>query len=740
MLNSAPLNDYPLNGEAEEGDKASAPLRVQVFEQGEYVAPVVVRVWHGVGYRVAALTAHVFDYGDVAGALAVRVSLGTGTALVPVVAHVFDHGESLAAMLVRVSQGTGKGVAALAINVAAAQGKAATWLKVRVVSLPGTVAAALSVVVTHPHAAIAAPLKVRVWAAGKAVAGLGVAVSAPGNPPPPVDGVTPWTATVMLSGADVSARITGEIEVEAEEGAARIATFALVPAGGPVDPFVWVGATVVIDAGFGVQRRIFTGVVETPEYDPITTITRFRCTDGLQGKLDQMMRAQIDTLIGGEWSHVIFDFGSVGQAYADEQLSTVAAAVECDAQGAPRRTLWAAKSSPDVTLTEAEIFDESLSISLAGRSGIKNRFKLAVEYRYPIIKERRWNYRWDHPDDSLYKIMQHSPTFPTREHVTGAIDGCNWHLVESHYKQLPVQQWWQPAGGSWALWIISPETRDSLVWGFGALFAMRYHQEATEKWSVVVESPDSIAQLGAIEEEVSVGLAVDAADEIAEWEKDYAREPILPVLGEGEAVKSLTEQEIDGRPVFEAASRCAVARATVAILAAHRSTRVGASIVFDGRRDLAETIRINTSPILAKGKVSRLRHRLDIDSGAAVTELEIAISTIAATGLPASDPIEIPPEAPKPESPTAKPSALRSMGDTFVSSGQPAPALIEFPNGYIGRDVKETAGKDETEFPPTEFRITPPDIPDDDRDPLDLEQASSTFRVAIPQDQLSLAA
>ena len=41
-----------------------------------------------------------------------------------------------------------------------------------------------------------------------------------------------WSIRVMLGGADVSERLTGSVEIEAEEGAARIATLTLLLAAG----------------------------------------------------------------------------------------------------------------------------------------------------------------------------------------------------------------------------------------------------------------------------------------------------------------------------------------------------------------------------------------------------------------------------------------------------------------------------------------------------------------------------
>ncbi|HPA40314.1 MAG TPA: hypothetical protein PLV04_16325, partial [Phenylobacterium sp.] len=45
-----------------------------------------------------------------------------------------------------------------------------------------------------------------------------------------------WSASVSLDGVDVSARVVGVIEVDAEENASRIASFSLIPATGSINP------------------------------------------------------------------------------------------------------------------------------------------------------------------------------------------------------------------------------------------------------------------------------------------------------------------------------------------------------------------------------------------------------------------------------------------------------------------------------------------------------------------------
>ena len=114
-----------------------------------------------------------------------------------------------------------------------------------------------------------------------------------------------WRAVVTLGGVDVSERLTGDIEVEATEGEARIARFSLVPAPGPIVLPQWSGQQVTIDSaeladdGSALNpRRLFTGVVDVPDYDITTHVVTFECTDQLQEVIGNLPREWVDAHVG----------------------------------------------------------------------------------------------------------------------------------------------------------------------------------------------------------------------------------------------------------------------------------------------------------------------------------------------------------------------------------------------------------------------------------------------------------
>jgi len=126
----------------------------------------------------------------------------------------------------------------------------------------------------------------------------------PGLPPiityPPTYGGTTgagtaaavWSAVVTIAGVDVSARIVGDIRVEASEGAARIAELTIRPANGTGFAISdWSGKAItidVVDMATGVatdSRRLFTGIIDTPTLDLNLRTIGLLATDNLQNQI-----------------------------------------------------------------------------------------------------------------------------------------------------------------------------------------------------------------------------------------------------------------------------------------------------------------------------------------------------------------------------------------------------------------------------------------------------------------------
>lgn len=747
-LNSATLNSLP---QSTDYDSPELPLALALWGDGQPELPLGLRVVYGVGYPELKLRLDLTGDGEPELPLGLQLVYGSGQPELPLKLGQLAEGEPELPLWLTLVYGSGQPELPLALGWQPLEGQPELRLKLTGYA-DGEPELPLGLAVVAASGQPELPLALIAYAEGQPELPLALTVHAGGisSVPAPVPGYGAglWRARVLLDGVDVSARLTGTITVEAEESAARVAEFTLLPTGGALNPWTYVAADVEIEHQWdgGPWLPLFRGVVETPEYNPVERTLAMRCTDDRQGVLNRLTRGQIDALIAaGRWSAAVFDEADAGLAYAENRISTTPAALELDRNRVPRVTPWAAKAQADHEYTAAQIFDGSLSLDLAGRSQIHNKSDLSFQYRYPRLKRRAWQFRWDHPDNTLNLILANAPTFPTRDMVLGAINGTGWIPRVISIRELPPAQWYQPILGQWAYWGIDEDVRANLVWGVSAVLDNRYAQGVTETWKATVTAPDSIAQLGEIGDEASANLSVEF--DTAAWEADEEAEPVVPEPANamasltGETSQDMTTQAEDGRPVAEAAFETLVARAQTAILAAHRATRVAAAVPLDALLSLTDTVRVATSVLTAKGKVVRVHHRMDIDAGTADTEFAIAISAVNASGLASTTP-PAPPAAPaKPESLSAQPGKLIDGATTVLhdGNGQLTEAVrATVKTGFIGNAESALAAGATAATP--EFRVTVPEIPAEDRDPLELDAAPKTFTVAIPQDELAIAA
>lgn len=551
-----------------------------------------------------------------------------------------------------------------------------------------------------------------------------------------------WVPRVTLGGVDVTARCTGRIHVEAEEGAARVAEFSLTPTGAPFSAVALLGQAVTIDFSKSdaahamlTPVRLFTGRVADPQWDATNGITSLRCADSLIESVDAASRASLDALIAGaRWSPHVFDEALQGWDYAQALLSTVPTAVDCDAGGALRMTAWAAKTTPDWTIT-APIY-QSERLELGAWRDFTNVVTVDFGYRYPVLAKRQllidWKYHGYGTCPTALGIPVVTPTMPT---VLSAIDATGWeHSIVSEHKTN--------------IWDTLVDDAQWRMW-------RRYAQTLTERYQLRVSAPGSESLFGEQAATVSAHLEVDF--DAAAWEQDPDALPAFTIQSHGEERLSMTSQAEDGRAVADQAIETLIVKARRQILAAHRAHRMRFAVPLNPLLDLPHTIRLQGARITAKGKVSHLVHTMDLYSGEATTEVTLLLSGSGYVGGQADTPVAAP--AP-PAIPVPVPTGLRVTwgsqiqlydalgGNTIYPAGFPAIdwempgfAVILNEYGLVSPDLPEKPPISEfggVTFAASEnqFLVAAPEIPSADRDPAEAVQQSATFEVAIPEDEL----
>lgn len=502
------------------------------------------------------------------------------------------------------------------------------------------------------------PLEIAVVGYGRAMVPLALSVV----PADVLSGVTPvtdgdsaatWGVVVAIAGVDVTDSVVGQITVEAEEGTARIADLTLELPAGEVYLPSWTGARVVIwlaDMASGSPTSalpLFTGQVDLPDIDVDAGFIALRCTDNLQNVIDNLSRVQIDDLVGGIWSPVVFDKGTKGWRYYKDRASTVAASIDLSPTGALRRTPWAAKSTADLTIDDDTAFESTVRPQMAERNGLVNRIDVTFAYRAPKIKGEGYVCAYDIMaafSTAFPYWVRDGGNFLVRASVIEAIEAAGGTVDSIVWTELPTTAVVIPAlgGGVAGTWIPNPATDPLMCLGFAAVVSFDYAQFVDESHEIAIEAPNSIAVFGRLRESMSGALEGETIDAVASetgavlYKSGLTTIPPMATASISAGYTTATTLALTAetdRAAANTAMETLIAIGKARIAETHRGHVVWFSVPANAAIDVDKTLAIAAQGVTARGKVKHLRHVLDVDAAEATTEVMLAISACAGLGI-----------------------------------------------------------------------------------------------------------
>ncbi|BAU76127.1 hypothetical protein [Metapseudomonas furukawaii] len=556
-----------------------------------------------------------------------------------------------------------------------------------------------------------------------------------------------WDVRLMLNGVDASDLLTGVVRIEREEGARALADFNLLLDAGAVNPASYVGQSVAIyyrdlRNGAWVETLRFTGQVIRPQFNLQTRVLACECSDRLQEEVEAMDVAAIDALVGGLWSADVFEAveGRSRWDYAQERLSTRAASLQRAVEGSLQVTPWATGPTAFV-IPAGAVLDGSLDWLPVELNDRVNVVEVAADYRFIRLRERHQDFSWEHPAVAGVTIIDgfcstwgrnDNTEVPDIAMIEAASSGAGYQAI------LATANWGRvPATGSGALcdppfgWTNAyPDLLLSATW----TSAMRWSQRVTEQYSLRVEAPASVAQAGEVISRERVALETES-DREAEFEGATFTEPEADAIQDalGDWVVDLREEErrID-------AISCLLAMAATSIRAAHRGNRLAFQLPTSDTRGfrLEHTLHVQDTilghPVQCRARVFNLTDEWDLDAGAAITSIQLAVSQgggdvadpLTPPAIPSSTPPGVPP------SPTQLATQLGSRNSSPIYDDE----LDGFAGNYTVNDLDINPALEEF---PRRFDLTAPEIPEEHRDEY-LVTVAQTYRVTIDNDLLEL--
>lgn len=594
-----------------------------------------------------------------------------------------------------------------------------------------TPAAPILLTVAQHTYAPAAPIELSVHALFTPAAPIALAVHEPGLP-------TNWGLRCLLNGVDVSARLRGMQSVEAEEGAARIASLQLLPPAGALDVLDYVGVPVVLDfvrriGAAEVPVRVFTGRVDTPTYDMATRTLALSCTDDMQNRVAAMSTADIDALIPGRYSVAVQGEQTDNWDYAVARMTTVPGSLDCDANGGLRVTMWDGLPLYD-TLDDTSLLWPAQPPEFPQRTEIINRVEIDYAYRYARVRQRNTTVGFSATRADMDKCGYVYPSF---SEIYSAVSGAGWVITQSLHTNPPATIPHSTGG------VVRPRSDAcdlAIFW-----LTQRHGQSISEAYSITVEAPESVAQNGTLPHSLTGALEETEFDYRA-WETDYGMAPLMPAGGEQDYAPTATREASDY------AIQTLLDQARVKILGSHRGATVSNATPCNPRIDLDKRLAIDTAELQAEGKVRRVRHAFDLAGGSAITEFSLAIFGAGGAGILTPDDLD-PPEPPAEETRSGSnswtsgiPSLTVAVHDSTPYSDSLMGLLVNPEQFYTVEDVPDGLGGFETiayenphyvagSYDVTGFRVEMPGVDDEDRQPVTLPVAQS-YSIVLPADTL----
>jgi len=571
---------------------------------------------------------------------------------------------------------------------------------------------------------------------GTASAGLAISVVSP-LVFASTSGSISWSPSVVVGTADVSARLSGSLKINAAEDSARVATLTLIPATA-ADLDGYEGQAVTIDVtlfrtGQTATYRLFTGTVERSEFAFAERLVTLSCRDGWQEHPAACASAaQVEALLGGlattagkllPWSDAKPD----PAGYFSGLLETLPGATAIDSGGVWQVVPWTI-GAPAATFGAGEVFDGSIDVITAARADLPAAVRATLAVRCHRLHSAEVDVDWTAVDYSRY-IVDGLPVLP-KATALAALDGVSgWHTRGDPVIVAPTPGSYGPIGD--AYYVVSPEQAPSICQSFTATLYRRWYQEVEVVHSVTIDLGGSSSRDDSINAAIASDFdasAWESAARAAEVSEIYAaNDPhpptVTPTGYEGlPAPWPPTNGALDHpgditAPELQAAVSQVVARAMRRAASGQRRRRVTFSRPLDPRWEIGAVLAIDAGGVTATGQVSEIEHEMDIESGALASTFTLAVpaGNGSVTGYTAT--------AGAPGNTVSHALTAPDLGNWVGASYDTLPDPDEDTvQGFLCNvDPRSDNYDDEAPAYVVQFRIVMPDIPAPLRDPLTIE-------------------
>jgi hypothetical protein len=468
-----------------------------------------------------------------------------------------------------------------------------------------------------------------------------------------------WDVAITIGGVFFPrAQLTGRVYINKTEDDNHTAEFTILLPAGTYNLYQYQGKPVAISIYTNELGwyTAFTGTVDIPVFDALRERLKLNCVADRRALIESIT-SPINRFNLGFYSAVILGEYNNTYEYITNALETVASSLDFDGYGQANLTSWTPKATADFTYGSSDVYRRNPQVVLESGAKVINQVKLTLEYGYQRLYHRQQNWQWTLGYDAICPFLRDRPSFPTKEMIISAIKGAGWP-IRNNIAFTPIfDSGAYQCNGTWAMWSTSETqwtnspvtdssgnavtdssgnltyqaqptsiTNNQDLYCMGASWnaTFRWNQNITERYTVIVDCPNSRAIYGTLQQAESYGMT--DPNQYAEWESSYkAYQPPPTVSGTISIYPDSNSSNyyIDAtaeRSKFSTAFLIALQKAKTTILKSHRDSRIVFQRELTPNLELKHTVRLTGKYIQGKGKASKIEHFLcisDCESGTA---------------------------------------------------------------------------------------------------------------------------
>lgn len=459
-----------------------------------------------------------------------------------------------------------------------------------------------------------------------------------------------WNLTVTIDGVNYTNRLIGEVSIEREQSTAAIARFEIAAQSlGTLDIIKFVGKEVIINyiqiGTPNTTKLVFKGIVDTPSFNISNKSIQFDCTDNLQNVVKTLYDA--GSLTGSDVD-IELPTAITGNLYDKTRwqiieylASSKPISYDLTRDGTFQTRNWLFNENTDIeyTLNNSDIIDGSVSVRLASRSDILNKYDIKIEYRFPQLCEIRHSYTWSHAG-----VCTASP-YPTTQMILDAAESTGAKVISSAFDPVYPDGWYN-CGGTPMMFSYVGGDRDLIATSASLVLLRRYSRDIKRTVNISVQNGVSINKLGTLAENES--QAIDYTEfNTEEWINDLGKEPFIYHVENLNAGIYRLNYDFYVIPEVNKAIEFLVNRGRVKILESNRQNLVSLTLPYNVHLDIDRNkfVKVNVNQpfkgyssdgfdkVLANGQIIKILETFNIESGSATKSLDIAVFRMDSTGL-----------------------------------------------------------------------------------------------------------